>query len=273
MVSALREQVSCMLLSAEKIQLREQCLIMTSYKDMTPRKKPADNGRLVMVVDGDSHQLAYHAMLLQRFEYRVCTARDAEQALTMAAGEVPSLVITELDLPQMSGLDLLQRLRQGPRTAAVPVLAVIRTGDHGTEARCLRAGFTACLGKPIGAEDLYRAVQAAVEPEPRTSLRIHARMPVTVNNMPLDCVEGECASVISEHGMYIRTLKPHPPNSLLAVQIALKGRTISADAVVLYSHRFGEGPFGEPGMGLKFARIAPQDREYIRLFIRNEFPA
>jgi len=58
----------------------------------------------------------------------------------------------------------------------------------------------------------------------------------------------------------------------IAIQIALKGRTISADAVVLYSHRFGEGPFGEPGMGLKFARIAPQDQEYLRLFIRSEFP-
>ena len=246
-------------------------LIMSQHTNIHSLKKPIDNGRLVMVVDGDPHQLAYHAMLLQRFTYRVCTARDVEQALTMAAGEAPSLVITELDLPHMSGLDLLHRLRQG--TAAMPVIAVIRSGDHGTEARCLRAGFTACLGKPLGAEELYRAVQAAVEPVPRTSLRIHARMPVTVNNMPLDCVDGECASVISEHGMYIRTLKPHPPNSQLAVQIALKGRTISADAVVLYSHRFGEGPFGEPGMGLKFARIAPQDQEFIRLFIRNEFPA
>lgn len=226
-----------------------------------------------MVVDNDPHQLAYHAMLLQRFEYRVSTARDAEQAFAMAAGEAPALVITELDLPRLNGLDLLHRLRQAPHTAAIPVIAVTRNGDHGTEARCLRAGFTAFLGKPLGAEDLYRTVQAAIEPAPRASLRVHARMPVTVNNVPLDCVEGECASVISEHGMYIRTLKPHPPKSRLAVQIALKGRTISADAVVLYSHRFGEGPFGEPGMGLKFARIAPQDQEYLRLFIRNEFPS
>jgi len=226
-----------------------------------------------MVVDSDPHQLAYHTMLLQRFEYRVCTARDAEQALALAAGEAPSLVITELDLPQMNGLDLLHQLRQEPRTAAIPVIAVTGSGDHGTEARCLRAGFVAFLGKPLGAEDLYRTVQATIEPAMRSSLRVHARMPVTVNNVPLDCVEGECASVISEHGMYIRTMKPHPPKSQLAVQIALKGRTISADAVVLYSHRFGEGPFGEPGMGLKFARIEPQDQEYIRLFIRNEFPS
>jgi CheY-like chemotaxis protein len=199
----------------------------------------------------------------------------------MATREAPSLVITELDLPQMNGFDLLHRLRQEQRTASIPVIAVTGTGngngngngDNGTVARCLRAGFTACLGKPLGAEDLYRTVQTAIEQTPRSSLRIHARMPVIVNNVPIDCVEGECASVISEHGMYIRTMKPHPPKSRLSIQIALKGRTISADAVVLYSHRFGEGPFGEPGMGIKFARIAPQDQEYIRLFIRNEFPS
>lgn len=246
---------------------------MTRHKNISPQKTPIGNGRLVMVVDSNPHQLAYHAMLLQRFAYRVCSAPDSAQALEMAAREAPSLIITELDLPQMNGLDLFHQLRQEPRTAAIPVIAVTGNGDYGTEARCLRAGFTACLGKPLGAEELYRTVQAAIEPVPRTSLRIHARLPVTVNNVPLDCVEGECASVLSEHGMYIRTLKPHPPNSRLAVQIALKGRTISADAVVLYSHRFGEGPFGETGMGLKFARIAPQDQEYLRLFIRNEFPA
>jgi len=246
---------------------------MTSYKNIAPLNKSAARGRLVMVVDSDPHHLAYHAMLLQRFAYRVCTAHNADLALALTAGETPALVVTELDLPPTNGVDLLHRLRRDPRTAALPVIAVTGSGDHGTEARCLRDGFAAFLGKPLGAEDLYRTVQAAIEPAQRASLRVHARMPVIVNNVPLDCVEGECASVISEHGMYIRTMKPHPPRSRIAVQIALKGRTISADAVVLYSHRFGEGPFGEPGMGLKFARIAPQDQEYLRLFIRSEFPS
>jgi len=39
---------------------------------------------------------------------------------------------------------------------------------------------------------------------------------------------------------------------------------------VLYSHSFGEGPFGEPGMALKFVQITPQDQEQLRLFIREE---
>jgi hypothetical protein len=93
------------------------------------------------------------------------------------------------------------------------------------------------------------------------------KIPIVVNDVPLDCVEDECASVISEHGMYIRTLNPHPPNSRLNVRIDLYGRSITAEAVVLYSHRVGEGPFGEPGMGIKFDRIARQDQEFLRIYI------
>ena len=222
-----------------------------------------------MVVEGDAHERAFHAMLLQRFDYRVAVAAAAEDALGMMALELPALIITELDLPEMSGLDLLARVQQDPRTAGIPVVALAANGDQETEARCRRAGFNACLGMAVGPEELYRTIQAAIEPVMRTSLRVRTKMPVIVNNVPLDCVGGECVSVLSEHGMYIHTLRPHPPNALLAVQLDVQGRTIAADAVVLYTHQRGEGPSGEPGMGIKFARIAPRDREFLRMFIHS----
>jgi two-component system cell cycle response regulator DivK len=222
-----------------------------------------------MVVEGDAHERAFHAMLLQQFDYRVAVAAAAEDALGMIALELPALIITELDLPEMSGLDLLARVQQDPRTAGIPVVALAANGAQETEARCRRAGFNACLGMPVGPEELFRTIQAAIEPVTRTSLRIHTKMPVIVNNVPLDCAGGECASVLSEQGMYIRTLKPYPPNARLAVQIGVRGRIIAADAVVLYNHQRGEGPLGEPGIGIKFSRIAPQDREFLRTFIHS----
>jgi CheY-like chemotaxis protein len=175
-----------------------------------------------MVVEGDAHERAFHAMLLQRFDYRVAVAAAAEDALGMIALDLPALIITELDLPEMSGLDLLARVQQDPRTAGIPVVALAANGDQESEARCRRAGFNACLGMPVGPEELFRTIQAAIEPVTRTSLRIHTKMPVIVNNVPLDCVGGECASVLSENGMYIRTLKPYPPNARLAVQIGVR---------------------------------------------------
>jgi CheY-like chemotaxis protein len=226
--------------------------------------------RFVVLVNSDAHLLFTLAMLLQRFSYHVCTAKTGEEALEMITVAVPSLVVTELVLPGMNGLDLLNRLRLDPRTQAVPVIAL--TGDVAPEVmmRSVRAGFAACLQRPIAAEELYRAVQRAVETTPRSNIRIYTRLPVTVNGVALDCGGGECASVLSEHGMYIRTLAPSTVNTVLALRFTLNGRVIALDAVVLYGHRFGEGPFGEPGMGLKFLRISAEDEEHIRRFIRNE---
>jgi len=111
----------------------------------------------------------------------------------------------------MSGLDLLSRIQQEPRTADIPVIALAANRDQRAEIRCLRAGFLAFLGTPVGLEELYRTIQTAIEPVTRASLRVRTQMPVIVDNAPLEGVKGECALVISEHGMYIRTLKPHPP--------------------------------------------------------------
>ena len=59
-------------------------------------------------------------------------------------------------------------------------------------------------------------------------------------------------------------------NSKLSLKIVIKKRTIAIEGMVLHSHRFGEGPFEEPGMGLKFTGIATEDRDFIRQFIREE---
>lgn len=95
--------------------------------------------RFVVLVDADAHLLFTLAMLLQRFNYHVCTAKTGEEALEMITVAVPSLVITALVLPGMSGLDLLNRLRQDPRTQSVPVIALTPAMGHPRSGRGLCA--------------------------------------------------------------------------------------------------------------------------------------
>jgi CheY-like chemotaxis protein len=228
------------------------------------------NSRFLLVVDSDANNLFYTSMLLQRFDYRICMAATAEEALAMVTVAAPSLVITSLDLKGMNGLDLMRQLAQNPGTAAVPVIVLTKQGDLIGDKRCREAGAADCLDKPVLAEQLFRAVEAAVETTPRTSIRIRTSLPVTVNNMPLVEVEGACVSVLSEHGMFLRTLRPAPLDTRLSLQIGLNDRIIAIEAVVRSSYRTGGGPYNEPGMGLQFVRTAPKDREIIRQFIRNE---
>jgi DNA-binding response OmpR family regulator len=225
--------------------------------------------RFVVVVDGDTNDLVYTAVLLQRFEFQVCTARSAAEALEMTAVMPPVLVVTSQEVLDSSGYDLVLRLRLDPRTSEVPVIVLPHAGDLLMTQRFREAGVAACLDKPVQVETLYTAVQAAVS-KPRKNLRIATELPVTVNGALLSNNAGECATVISEHGMYIRTLKPAAKGTRLAITILLKNRIVPVETVVLYTYGHLQGLFKEPGMGLEFVRIIPEDRELIRQYIREE---
>jgi len=99
---------------------------------------------------------------------------------------------------------------------------------------------------------------------------ISTLLPVFVNNLPLDLGAGECASMLSAHGMYIRTQKLYPVKTKILVQVTLPAKTVSAEAKVVYSHTLGQGPHGGPGMGLYFVEITPEDQEVIRKYINAQ---
>ncbi len=226
--------------------------------------------RYVLIVDNNASDLFLASVLLQQFDYQVCTASTAGQTLDMVSVAMPSLIITDLVLPGMSGVDLLRLLRQDARTASIPVIIFFNAGDEVAERRCHNSGAAGCIPKPIQAEHLFRIVQKTIERTPRSNIRLQTSLSVTINGHLLDMTEGDCASILSENGMYIRMTDPYPRDERLAIQIHLNERRISADTVVLYSHTYGNGPFKEPGMGLKFLRIAPDDQLFIREYIREE---
>jgi CheY-like chemotaxis protein len=211
-------------------------------------------------------------MLLQRLAYPVCTAQTGKQAVDMVLVSRPALVITELVLPDMGGLDLLRKL--GCDARALPVILLLPTSDSHVEKRNVEIGGSIpCLSKPVQADELYRLVQASIEPTPRSSIRIAMRLPVIVNKVPYDSLKGEYVTDLSEDGLYVRTLRPPAKGEKIAIQIQIEGRDITADASVLYVHRPTEGLFREPGMALRFDRLPQEDRDFIRQFIRERVTA
>ncbi|MEK6743573.1 MAG: response regulator [Nitrospirota bacterium] len=225
--------------------------------------------RYILVVEGDTNDLFTTAMILHRFSYPVCTARNARQALDMVSVAMPALVITDFALPGMNGIDFLRVLGSNPHTISIPVLLLVPPGDIGHEMSDVEIGGRSILHKPVAVEDLYRAVQAAMESTPRTNIRVQATLPVTVNNVALDSARGECATHVSAHGLYIRTFKYHRPDEQIALLLTIGGRTVKADGRILYTRRQDSDLFMEPGMAVKFTRIMAEDREFIRQFVHD----
>lgn len=224
-----------------------------------------DGGRFILVVDDNAVERFYTTMLLQKFAYSVCTANTVVEAMDLMNTALPSLVIVDAGSEGERGVDLLRRMKNEPRLAHVPVLVLSENGTVAVEARCRAAGCRDFIPKPARAEDLYRAVQHIVEKNPRRSIRVTTYLKVDIGGDPPG--GASYATVLSEDGMFVLTPRTRPKGMRIPINIMLEGRTIMIDAIVLYSYGFGEGPWKQPGMGLKFERITPEDRAVIRAFI------
>ena len=97
--------------------------------------------------------------LLARTSYRLIEATDGEAGVATALQEIPSLILMDIQLPKISGLDATRRLRADPRTARVPIIAITSYALSGDEQRALDAGASAYLAKPYSPRELLELIR------------------------------------------------------------------------------------------------------------------
>src|SRR5437868_8690401 len=84
--------------------------------------------RTILVADDETHILHVVSLKLRNAGFNVITARDGQEALEMAQQEKPDLIITDYHMPQLSGLELCQRLKKDPATSAIPAIMLTARG-------------------------------------------------------------------------------------------------------------------------------------------------
>jgi CheY-like chemotaxis protein len=161
---------------------------------------------LILVVGNKTQSMLSICLLLKRFAYSVSEAYTASEALALINREIPALIITDLVLPGMSGMDFFQMLKQSRRTASLPVVFTVPLSDAAAERQCYDNGAAGCIMKPIQSEELYRTVQSLVEPIPRASIRIDARSSVSLNRLGVPkilvrsiCLNMACTCQLTSH--------------------------------------------------------------------------
>jgi CheY-like chemotaxis protein len=103
----------------------------------------------ILIVDDNAANLKLARVLLEGEGYTVTTACDAEQALEVLATGRPDLILMDIQLPGMDGLELTRRLRAAPSTARVPIVALSAYAMKGDEEKALAAGCNGYITKPI----------------------------------------------------------------------------------------------------------------------------
>jgi len=116
-------------------------------------------GECILVVEDNEKSMKLFRDLLQAKGYSTLEAGTGEAALELARLHIPALVLMDVQLPGIDGIEALARLRQDTRTASIPVLALTAQAMHGDRERFLEAGFADYLSKPVDVAELLRAVE------------------------------------------------------------------------------------------------------------------
>ena len=104
---------------------------------------------VILVVEDNERNLKLLRDVLEYAGYEVRVARTAEDGITLAVKEPPDLVLMDLQLPGIDGTQALRLLRENPRTADIPVVAVTAQAMKQDRERALEAGFDGYVEKPI----------------------------------------------------------------------------------------------------------------------------
>jgi CheY-like chemotaxis protein len=114
--------------------------------------------KTILVADDESHILSVVSLKLRNAGFRVLTAADGQEALDLALQERPDLLITDYHMPQLSGLELCQRLKQDPATRSMPAIMLTARGYHLEPHDTEQSGITKMLSKPFSPRHLLATV-------------------------------------------------------------------------------------------------------------------
>ena len=116
-------------------------------------------GELILLVEDNGNNRLLVRDVLKASGYRVAEAETAEDGLRMAVQQQPALILMDIQLPGMSGIEALRQLRADPATRAIPVIAVTASAMTQDRHQIMAAGFDGYQSKPISVKGFLQAVR------------------------------------------------------------------------------------------------------------------
>ena len=157
----------------------------------------------ILVVDDEPQIVELVEDYLKQADFRVVTARDGQSALTVARAERPDLVVLDLMLPGIDGLEVARRLKKDPKTVGIPIVMLTAKGEEADIVTGLELGADDYIAKPFSPRILVARIKAVIRrqshvPEEQNGvLQIHnlnidpGRRSVTVDGQPVDLTYSE----------------------------------------------------------------------------------
>ena len=123
---------------------------MLEGKRMVPEK--------ILIVEDNPQNMKVVEMTLRPHGYSLIKATDGEEALKAVSSEEPDLIIMDVQIPKIDGLEVTRKLRQMPAFSHIPIVAVTAYAMRGDKEKAIDAGCDAYLSKPVDTRELPKVV-------------------------------------------------------------------------------------------------------------------
>jgi len=220
----------------------------------------------VLIADDLKLFLEIEKSYLQRGGFEVLTAMSGEEAVSLAQKRQPSLILLDLEMPNMDGAAACVEMRRHPALAATPIIIMSATGTPQNRERCLKAGCTEFVAKPQKPDELLGIVARILSMRKRESTRITVVFNVTGKDATRQVI-GQ-AKDLSETGLLMVTTAPITVGAVLQIEFFLPGTRsqIKAKGKVV---RASQAADGSHDAGVQFTDLSPDDRALILDYVTS----
>jgi CheY-like chemotaxis protein len=217
----------------------------------------------ILLVDDTRSFLDLETTFLQRAECRLLTASTGLEAVRLARAERPDLIVLDLEMPEMNGIQACRILKADPATQKTPIV-VLTSMQMEDEAR--RAGAEHYVRKPIDETRFLAELKKFLPIHERADPRVTIDVPISFWR------DGEPSTGrllnLSRSGLFVGTEQHQPVGARLEISFSLphdfSGKRISAEAMVV---RVNAGP--PKGFGARFFQISSGARLFIEEFLER----
>lgn len=136
------------------------------------KNSPSGNGSTILLAEDNEDNIKTFSGFLEAYDYQVVVARGGQEALNRLSERRPDLILMDIQMPGMDGLQAIEKIRIDKSYSDIPIIAVTALAMPGDRDRCLRAGANEYLSKPVGLKELVQTVHSLIINTPQ-SLNSH----------------------------------------------------------------------------------------------------
>lgn len=119
---------------------------------------PVDR-RLILLAEDDLDNAMAIGGYLEAKNFQVVVAQNGLEAVTLASEINPNIILMDIQMPVMGGLEAIRLLRADPRFTSTPIIAITALAMQGDEKRCLQAGASEYMSKPFSLKQLVELIE------------------------------------------------------------------------------------------------------------------